>query len=205
MTTLVLPRVLSLLSRLLAILAVTAGCGGLEDLAKDPVTGADPENPSPADLSLELVAFAPGESPATAGDSGAIQLSLQGNTRVEVAPGEFGVTDPDAMDGVGGFLLPNPAGDGETRYTVLLRPESALSACAGDCDTGNVVAITGSDPEAAVNVAHDLLVVRVDVDGDGTAERHDLFADDMEAILWSAGSAGERHALVRFELRAPPE
>lgn len=153
-----------------------------------------------------------------------IFVSLGGNTKILLAEGDFyQVLDANGTDGNGAkFQLPNPDPDnnGVTEYSVYAR---ALGKPGGKAD---MTTCATSDPgpdgkygseddviECSVNVLHiertkgkqkfvnvskELLYIYVDLDGDGKAERYNLFSDALQDYYWSYDNQGLKLLQLRF-------
>ena len=183
--------------RAVGVLAFTA-LAGCSDEATSPVTSpgsaARPSlamgvtgngAPSGPHYTLNIIGVPKDKSPNFDGGSGhRIFVDLgrtgaAGNTRINLAPGDFAVLDANGTDGTAAFQLPNPDpdGDGTTAYSVYVRalgkPGGKATAqscyeddigtwCAVDF-TGGVEPITLERTKAGApkftNVSKDLLFV----------------------------------------------
>lgn len=140
--------------------------------------------PSGAHYNLNIIGVPKAKSPDFNGGSGRrifVALGKTGeaaNTRINLIPGEFAVTDANGTDGTAGFQLPNPDldGDGVTSYLVYARAlgkpggKATMQSCYEDATgewcavdfAGGVEPITLSrtkSPSKFVNVSKDLLFV----------------------------------------------
>jgi hypothetical protein len=85
--------------------------------------------PSGAHYTLNIIGVPKDKSPSFTGGNGHrifVDLGKNGepaNTRINLAPGDFGVLDANGTDGVAAFQLPNPDPDldGTTSYSVYVR------------------------------------------------------------------------------------
>jgi hypothetical protein len=140
--------------------------------------------PSGAHYNLNIIGVPKAKSPDFTGGSGHrifVALGKTGeaaNTRINLTPGEFAVTDANGTDGSAGFQLPNPDpdGDGETSYLVYARAlgkpggKATMQSCYEDATgewcavdfAGGVEPITltrSKGPSKFQNVSKDLLFV----------------------------------------------
>jgi hypothetical protein len=106
-----------------------------------------------------------------------IFVPLEGNSKIMLSQGDFGVLDANGTDGTASFQLPNPdpENDGHTEYSVWAR---ALGTPGGSSTT--------------TTCATDI------VDGDGTEERYPLFDDELEDYFWNYDNKGLKVAQLRF-------
>src|SRR3954465_7071717 len=119
------------------LLAALAGCGNEQSTEPSPVAGSQSFSaletgngaPSGAHYTLNIIGVPKDKSAYFTGGSGHrifVDLGKAGtvaNTRINLSPGDFGVTDANGTDGTAGFRLPNPDpdGDGTTSYSVYVR------------------------------------------------------------------------------------
>lgn len=152
-----------------------------------------------------------------------IFVNLYRKTKIGLAEGEtFAVLDANGTDGNGAkFQLPNPDpdNDGVTVYSVYARPlgkpggESEMSMCATGpgpdgilgtdddeelCSVATLLIQRTKGKQKFENVSNQLLYIYVDLDGDGTAERYPLFAEELQDYFWSYDNNGLRLIQLRF-------
>jgi hypothetical protein len=186
--------------------------------------------PSGAHYTLNIIGVPKEKSPnMTGGDGHRIFVALgktgaPANTRINLAMGDFGVTDANGTDGVAEFRLPNPDpdGDGTTSYSVYYRAlgkpggKATMQSCYTDatgtwCATdfaGGVEPITIERLKGAVakfvNVSKDLLFVDFCTAWDATTgactsvSQISLFSNDQISYLWSYDNEGLKIAQLRF-------
>jgi hypothetical protein len=193
----------------LAIVLFTAASGS--------ATAATTGNgaPSGSHYTLNLVGVPRDKTVAdmTGANGRVIFTKLSGNTKINLAEGDFQVLDANGTDGNGAaFQLPNPDpdGDGVTAYSVYARAlgqpggSAVATSCVTDstgtyCSTENVVLVRGSGKSSFSNVSRELLTLCLDTDGDGVCDtRSSLFSDDLGSYFWSYDNAGLRLAQLRF-------
>jgi hypothetical protein len=154
-----------------------------------------------------------------------IFVPLEGTAKIMLAEGaDFAVLDYDGTDGTAKFQLPNPDEDnsGTSDYSVFAR---ALGKPGGKADmttgayqwidlNGNGVVDDGelylrmsvitlklsrtSGKQVFENVTKYLLYIYVDLDGNGTAERYNLFNDALQDYFWDYDNNGLKLAQLRF-------
>jgi hypothetical protein len=170
--------------------------------------------PSGSHYTLNLVGVPRDKAADMTGANGRVIFTkLAGNTKINLAEGDFQVLDANGTDGNGAaFQLPNPDpdGDGVTAYSVYARVlgqpggSSVATSCVTDstgsyCSTENVVLVRGSGKSSFSNVSKELLTLCLDTDGDGLCDtRSSLFSDDLASYFWSYENAGLRLAQLRF-------
>jgi hypothetical protein len=141
--------------------------------------------PSGAHYTLNIIGVPKDKSTNFTGGNGHrifVDLGKTGqvaNTRINLSPGEFGVTDANGTDGIAGFRLPNPDSDrdGTTLYSVYVRAlgkpggKATMESCYEDLTgtwcaadfAGGVLPVTierkSGGVEKFVNVSKDLLFV----------------------------------------------
>lgn len=180
--------------------------------------------PNGAHYNLNIIGV-PKEKTATMDDNNGhrIFVKLEGNTKIMLAEGEtFQVLDANGTDGNGAkFQLPNPDpdNDGITVYSVYAR---ALGTPGGNANMTTGATAPGPDGvlgteddeivysievltvertkghQKFVNVSKELLYIYVDLDGDGTAERYNLFNDALQDYFWSYDNNGLKLLQLRF-------
>lgn len=158
------------------------------------------------------------------GNGHRIFVDLKGHTKIMLAEGDFAVLDANGTDGTARFQLPNPdpTNSGTSQYSVFAR---ALGKPGGKADmtTGayewidlneNGVVDEGelylrmsvitlplerkNGKQAFENVTKYLLYIYVDLDGDGTAERYNLFNDALQDYFWQYDNQGLKLVQLRF-------
>jgi hypothetical protein len=160
----------------------------------------------------------------TGGNGHRIFVDLKGPTKIMLAEGDFAVLDANGTDGTARFQLPNPDPEntGTSQYSVFAR---ALGKPGGKADmttgayewidlNGNGVVDEGelylrmsvitlplerkSGKQSFENVTKYLLYIYVDLDGDGTAERYNLFNDALQDYFWQYDNQGLKLVQLRF-------
>ena len=143
-----------------------------------------------------------------------IFVKLSGQTKIYLAEGDdYQVLDANGTDGDGAsFQLPNPdpENDGTTAYSVwgraLGKPGggATMTSCALDtddvqwCSTHNWIAVREAGKRRFENVSRELLYVYVDLDGDGTVERYNLFDEALQEYYWQYDNNGLKLVQLRF-------
>ena len=166
-----------------------------------------------AHFTLNIIGVSKGKSADLTGNNGSrMFVPLSGSTKVMLSDGDFRVLDANATDGSGAFQLPNPDpdNDGTTTYSVFARAlgkpggSSSTTTCATDatgetfCSVFSAVAVRTSGKQTFRNVSRELLYLYADVDGDGTAERYNLFNDALQDFYWQYDNAGLKLLQLRF-------
>jgi hypothetical protein len=139
-----------------------------------------------------------------------IFILMNGNTKIMLQEGAFGVIDYNGTDGSASFSLPSPVNSAGTQvYNVYSRmvgkPNSSIdmTLCATDPTTGalycssnalNMSRIAGSSKFQ--NVSKDLLYMTIDYNG--TVETIPLFSSLLDNYYWNVDSTGRAHAQLRF-------
>jgi hypothetical protein len=160
----------------------------------------------------------------TGGEGHRIFVDLKGPTKIMLTEGDFAVLDANGTDGTASFQLPNPDPEntGTSQYSVFAR---ALGKPGGKADmttgayewidlNGNGVVDEGelylrmsvitlplerkSGKQAFENVSKYLLYIYVDLDGDMTAERYNLFNDALQDYFWQYDNQGLKIVHLRF-------
>jgi hypothetical protein len=160
----------------------------------------------------------------TGGDGHRIFVDLKGPTKIMLAEGDFAVLDANGTDGTASFQLPNPDPEntGTSQYSVYAR---ALGKPGGKADmttgayqwidlNGNGVVDEGelylkmsvitlplerkSGKQSFENVTKYLLFIYVDLNGDGTAERYNIFNDALQDYFWQYDNQGLKLVQLRF-------
>ena len=180
--------------------------------------------PSGAHYNLNIIGV-PKEKTADMTDNNGhrIFVNLEGNTKIGLAEGDFyQVLDANGTDANGArFQLPNPDpdNDGVTVYSVYARalgkPGGNADMTTGATDPGDD-GIFGTADDVIVysvavlevertkgqqkfeNVSRYLLYIYVDLDGNGVAERYNLFNDALQDYFWSYDNNGLKLLQLRF-------
>jgi len=201
---------------------VAANDALIQSLSNQLLTKTGNGAPSGPHYNLNLIGVPKDKTAAMDDNNGhRIFVKLEGKSKILLAEGEtFQVLDANGTDGNGArFQLPNPDpdNDGLTVYSVYAR---ALGTPGG---SGTITTCATSDPDETVegdeeevcsvtalyvertsgrqkfmNVSNYLLYVYADLDGDGTAERYNLFNDALEDYLWSYDNQGLKLVQLRF-------
>ena len=186
--------------------------------------------PSGAHYTLNIIGVPKDKSPTFTGGNGHrifVDLGRTGEaapTRINLAPGDFGVLDANGTDGVAAFQLPNPDPDldGTTSYSVYYRAlgkpggKATMQSCYEDATgtwcaakfDGGVEPITiertkGTVPKF-VNVSKDLLFVDFCTQWDITGticlnvDQIPLFSNGALLYSWSYDNEGLKLAQLRF-------
>jgi hypothetical protein len=158
------------------------------------------------------------------GNGHRIFVDLDGKCNIQLACGDFEVLDANGTDGTAEFQLPNPDPEntGTSEYSVFAR---ALGTPNGKADmtTGAYEWIDGNangvvDPgelylrmsvitlklerghgkQTFTNVTKYLLYIYVDLDGNGKAERYNIFSDALQDYFWEYDNKGLKLCQLRF-------
>ncbi len=205
-------------SSLFLLFVSLVGCeGSAEDetlgpLAMQALTGNGA--PSGAHYTLNIIGVSnPKSANLTGGNGGRIFVPLTGATQIKLSEGDFQVIDGNGTDGSASFQLPNPDpdNDGVTQYSVYARAlgtpggSSKTTTCATDPTTGelwcsiySMVLVRDSSKPTFTNVSKELLYVYADMDGDGKAERYNLFNSALADYFWQYDNSGLKLAQLRF-------
>lgn len=183
--------------------------------------------PSGAHYNLNIIGVSKdknAEDGDTNGSGHRIFVPLEGSAKIMLAEGEFAVLDYDGTDGTARFQLPNPDEDnsGVSEYSVFARalgkPGGKADMTTGayqwiDTDLDGVVdpgelylkmsVITlslnrSNGKQVFENVTKYLLYIYVDLNGDGTAERYNLFNDALQDYFWQYDNNGLKLCQLRF-------
>jgi hypothetical protein len=140
-----------------------------------------------------------------------IFVALEGNTRISLTEGDFGVVDHNGLDGEAIFRLPAADADcdGSSDYSAYVRGlgkgSSTIETCFVDkhsgellCSGTEVTVIEGGKKPRFTNVSKSLLTVVWDVDNDQDLDRTPLFGDDNYGYAWDYNNEGLRLAQFRF-------
>jgi len=154
------------------------------------------------------------EQQNTQGQGHRIFVPLNGNAKIMLGEGDYGVVDANGTDGIAAFQLPapDPNNDGITNYSVYIRGlgkpggTATMSSCMTDgtdtyCSIDQDVYVSlsahGNDNKFT-NVSKELLYVYADTDGNGQVERIPLFSDPLFTYYWDYLNTGLKLAQLRF-------
>lgn len=207
-------------------LSALLGCGlTTDELRSDNSSGNDVRSegavllkgngaPSGAHYNLNIIGVPKSKKADMDGNNGhRMFVSLEGKTKINLSEGDFKVLDANGTDGTAAFQLPNPdpENDGITTYSVYTRAlgkpggSSTMTPCATDvatgdeyCSTEQVISTRTKGKSSFTNVSRELLYIYADLDGDGTTERYNLFADELEGYYWDYDNRGLKLLQVRF-------
>jgi hypothetical protein len=184
--------------------------------------------PSGAHYNLNIHGVAnPKTADMTGSDGHSIFVSLNGTSKIYLSEGAtFNVLDANGTDANGAkFQLPNPDpdNDGTTTYSVLVKPlgkpggSAKMTTCAtyttagldgvlgtADdtsevlCSLGSVTVTRSKGKTTFTNVSKDLLYIYVDLNGDGVAERYNIFNSALQDYFWSYENNGLKLLQLRF-------
>ncbi len=169
--------------------------------------------PSGAHYNLNIIGVPKDKSADMDGNNGhRIFVPLSGSTKILLSMGGFQVLDANGTDGSAAFQLPNPDpdNDGVTEYSVWARAlgkpggSSTTTTCAYDeygqlwCSVYSMVLVREKGKSWFDNVSRELLYIYVDMDGDGTVERYNLFNLALEDYFWQYDNSGLKLAQLRF-------
>jgi len=170
--------------------------------------------PSGPHYNLNIIGVPKGKTATMTGSSGhRIFVPLTGNCKINLGLGDFQVLDGNCTDGPASFQLPNPdpENDGTTEYSVWARAlgkpggKSTTTTCAVDpvtgedwCSVYSMVSIRNKGKSSFTDVSRELLYLYVDMDGDGTVERYNLFNDALQDYFWSYDNQGLKLLQLRF-------
>lgn len=176
--------------------------------------------PSGAHYNLNIIGVSnPKTADMTNSDGHRIFVNLEGNTKIGLAEGsEFKVLDANGTDGNGAkFQLPNPDPNntGVTSYSVYARAlgkpngSANMTTCAQwlNPETGIYEELCSlavlqvertKGQQKFENVSKELLYIYVDLNGDGIAERYNIFADELQDYFWSYDNNGLKLLQLRF-------
>lgn len=180
--------------------------------------------PSGAHYNLNIIGVKNAKTTDMTGDNGhRIFVNLSGNTKIGLAEGaDFAVLDANGTDGNGAkFQLPNPdpTNSGTTLYSVYARAlgkvggKASMTTCAmaagadgilGTADDEEVCSLAVLSVERTKgkqtfeNVSKELLYIYYDLNGDGVAERYNIFNDALQDYFWSYDNTGLKVLQLRF-------
>jgi hypothetical protein len=165
-------------------------------------------------FNLNIIGVPKEKSSDMSGNNGhRIFVKLEGNTKILLSEGEFGVLDANGTDGTAMFQLPSPDpdNDGVTEYTVFARAlgkpggSSTMTTCATEvatdleyCSIYSSVQIRSKGKSSFTNVSRELLYIYADLDGDGHVERYPLFDEALRDYFWSYDNNGLKLLQLRF-------
>ncbi|MDD1706154.1 MAG: hypothetical protein LUQ12_03850 [Methanoregulaceae archaeon] len=169
---------------------------------------------------LNLIGMEKNDKLPNDANSGArIFVNLVGRSKIYLKEGtDFGVTDADATDGRGEFMLPPPVNEyengeyaGPGRYQVFIRalgkpgPATAtLSSCVEYMENGELITECSTGEENIVelqrvkgqpkfdDVTRELTTVVID------GVRYDIFDEAFATYLWAYDNDGLKHVQLRF-------
>lgn len=153
-----------------------------------------------------------------------IFVNLQGKTTINLSETtpftieEFGdgfyVIDGNGTDSNGAtFQLPNPdvTNSGTTIYSVFAKVlgqkgDATMTTGAYYNDDGELLKkmsvisaeFDSNGKPSFTNVTKELLYIYVDLDGNGTAERYNIFNDALQDYFWEYDNNGLKHVQLRF-------
>jgi hypothetical protein len=201
---------------IVAILSVVAS-GSAVALAKTTTVSVETTGngaPSGAHYNLNIIGVPKEKTADMDGNNGhRIFVPLEGKTKILLQEGDFAVLDANGTDGSASFQLPNPDPEntGTTEYSVFARAlgtpggSAKMSTCATDPITGEELCSVAvlevertKGKQSFTNVSKELLYIYVDLDGDGTAERYNIFNDALEDYFWSYDNSGLKVLQLRF-------
>ncbi|GIW69928.1 MAG: hypothetical protein KatS3mg101_0675 [Patescibacteria group bacterium] len=161
--------------------------------------------------SLYLIGIPDGRVADVGNYESGIFVPLSGKIKVSLIPGrKFAIIDADGTDANGvTFSLPklDTNKDGVISYNVWVRVlgrpggRSVLNPCAyidgaEYCSTQTSVVVRNKS--LFTNVTSQLMYLYVDLDGNGSAERHYFFDQALEGYFWTYDNEGSKIALLRF-------
>jgi len=171
--------------------------------------------PAGAHYNLNIIGVPKGKTADMTGSQGhRIFVPLQGSCKIGLKEGDFAVIDANCTDNNGAsFQLPNPdpENDGVTTYSVWARAlgkpggKSTTTPCATDaitgelyCSTYSMIMVRNTGSSKFTNVSSVLLYIYVDLNGDGTPERYNLFNDALKDYYWNYDNSGLKLVQLRF-------
>lgn len=207
------------MKKIFAIVSVVA----LAAMAVPADTGATGNGaPSGAHYNLNIIGVPKDKTADMTGNNGhRIFVDLSGKTSIMLYEGDFAVLDANGTDGRAAFQLPNPdpQNTGTSWYSVWAR---ALGKPGGKANM--TTCATGPGPDGVFGTADDevlcsvavleiertkgksafgdvskyLLYVYVDLNGDGIAERYNIFNDALRDYFWEYDNNGLKLLQLRF-------
>ena len=170
--------------------------------------------PSGAHFNLNIIGVPKNKTADMTGGGNRIFVPLSGSCKISLSEGDFQVLDANCTDNnQASFMLPNPdpENDGITEYSVWARAlgkpggKSTMQTCATDPATGlewcsvyRMVAVREKGKSLFSDVSKELLYIYVDINGDGTVERYNLFSDTLQDYFWQYTNNGMKLIQLRF-------
>lgn len=170
--------------------------------------------PSGEHYNLNIIGVPKGKTADMTNSNGhRIFVPLSGKTSINLYEGNFAVLDGNATDGSGAFQLPNPDPEntGTSWYSVWARAlgkpggKANMRTCATDpiteeevCSVAVLEMERTKGKSTFGDVSKYLLYIYVDLDGDGTAERYNIFNDALEGYFWEYDNNGLKLLQLRF-------
>jgi hypothetical protein len=169
--------------------------------------------PNGAHFNLNVIGVPKGKTADMTGSLGRrIFVPLTGNCKISLSVGNFQILDPNCTDGKAGFQLPNPDvnNTGTSTYSVWARAlgtpggSSRMTTCANDelgeewCSTEQLVSIRNNGRSTFTDVSKYLLYMYVDLDGNGTPERYNIFNDALMGYFWNYDNNNLKLLQLRF-------
>ncbi len=188
-------------------------------LAAQPViAGVGNSMPSGAHFNLNIIGVNEKENMPDNAAGHVIFVPLEGKTKIMLSEGDFAVLDKNGTDKDGAaFQLPNPDPDntGTSEYSVFVRAlgkpgrsaemtsgayywDETLEEWVMELSVISLPISRNPGKPKTINATKELLYVYVDLDGDGTAERYNLFADEMQDYFWQYDNKGLKIVQLRF-------
>jgi hypothetical protein len=169
--------------------------------------------PNGAHYNLNVIGVPKGSTPNISSGN-ILFIPLSGKTLINLSIGDFVVTDVNGTDGKVAFNLPSPDldKDGSTDYSLWikatgqLKGKSARNNCADDpvngeiyCSTSQMISVPSSGkPSQTFDISRDFLYIYLDINGDGTAERYQLFDDALKDNFWQYDNHGQKISEMRI-------
>ena len=199
------------LSLLLIVLLVLSSI----NIFASPAISEEYEMPNGAHYNLNIIGVPKDKTMKVKETSGhVIFVPLFGKARINLIEGDdYRVLDKNGTDADGAaFQLPNPdpGNVGVTEYSVYARAlgkpfgKAVISPGGIDADgkewysAGTLTLERKKGPSKFRNVSKELLYIYVDLDGDGSDERYNLFNDALEEYFWDYNNEGLKLAQLRF-------
>ena len=167
--------------------------------------------PNGSHYNLNIIGVPKGKSADMNGNNGhRIFVPLWGSTQIKLGEGDFQVLDANGTDGSAKFQLPNPDpdNDGTTWYSVYARAlgklggKADITTCAydaaGELWCSVTLEMVRVKHASFSNVTKYLLYIYVDLDGDGTRERYNIFNDALQDYFWQYDNHGLKLLQLRF-------
>ena len=202
---------------ILFLLLIIAACGENNGIAnydteKTPEftfnQGAAPNDcPIGPHYNLDIIGVPEDETADMTDNSGnQIFVKLVGNTKINLAEGDFAVLDANGTDGTAAFQLPNPdpGNTGITGYSIFARAlgeqgGSGKMTCGGDEYSSIHLSLERTSGKSKfTNNCRELLYIYTDINGDGSLKRVPLFDDELQGYFWDNDNNGLRSVELRF-------